>query len=69
MGFFGEFKSAALFETRDEAEAAWELLSEAGISATVITDPGLLGKYTMSVEVERENLDRAVAVLRERLST
>ncbi len=56
--------SAALFETREQAERAWEILHEAGIPAAVITDPGLLGKYSVSVEVERDDLDRAVAVLK-----
>jgi len=63
----GESVSAALFRSRTEAEEAWESLASAGIPATVVTDPGLLGKYGASVEVEREDLDRAVAVLQARL--
>ncbi len=67
MSILGESASAALFETREEAEAAWAILTEAGIPATVVTDPGLLGKYSVSVEVERDDLDAAVAVLSEAL--
>lgn len=68
MSGLGEFVSAALFRSRSEAEQAWDHLASAGIPATVITDPGLLGSYTVSVEVEREDLSRAVAVLQARLS-
>lgn len=68
MPVHGELVSAALFESRTEAEVAWDYLADAGIPATVVTDPGLLGKYTVSVEVEREDLDRAVAVLKAQLS-
>ncbi len=68
MSILGESATAALFETRDEAEAAWEALHEAGVPAVVVTDPGLLGRYSVSVEVERVDLDRAVAVLKETLA-
>jgi hypothetical protein len=67
MSILGESASAAMFETRDQAESAWEILTEAGIPATVVTDPGYLGKYSVSLEVEREDLDRAIAVLKETL--
>ena len=63
MDVLGNFTSAAMFISRDEAEAAWDALNEAGIPATVVTDPGLLGKYSVSVEVDRKDLDRAVGVL------
>lgn len=68
MGVLGNSASAGLFETSDEAERAWEILTEEGISSSVITDPGLLGKYSVSVEVERKDLDRAVKVLMSRFS-
>ena len=68
MDTLGPFTSAGLFTTRELAEEAWDVLTEAGIPATVVTDPGLLGKYSVSVEVERSDLDRAVAVLQEKLS-
>jgi hypothetical protein len=64
MGVLGPFASAGVFISREKAEEAWDVLTEAGIPATVVTDPGLLGKYSVSVEVERSDLDRAVAVLR-----
>ncbi|VAV93365.1 hypothetical protein MNBD_ACTINO01-1156 [hydrothermal vent metagenome] len=64
MSILGESASAGLFETRERAELAWDVLTEAGIPAVVLTDPGLLGKYSVSVEVERDDLDRAVAVLK-----
>ena len=68
MSILGESASAAMFETRDEAESAWEILMEAGIPAVVVTDPGFLGKYSVSLEVEREDLDRAVEVLKDALA-
>jgi len=68
MDVLGPFVSAGLFVNRELAEEAWDALTEAGIPATVVTDPGLLGKYSVSVEVERSDLDRAVAVLRAKLA-
>ena len=68
MDVLGNFTSAATFISRDEAEEAWEALNDAGIPATVVTDPGLLGKYSVSVEVDRNDLDRAVAVLQSHAS-
>ncbi|MCL1588491.1 MAG: hypothetical protein M3092_08730 [Actinomycetia bacterium] len=67
MDILGPFATVGLFANRKLAEEAWEVLTEAGIPATVVTDPGILGKYSVSVEVEREDLDRAVAVLRTQL--
>ena len=64
MDLLGPLASAGLFVNRELAEEAWDVLTEAGIPATVVTDPGLLGRYSVSVEVERSDLDRAVAVLR-----
>ncbi len=63
MGILGNSATAGVFISREVAEEAWEALNDAGIPASVITDPGLLGKYSVSVEVERVDLDRAVAVL------
>ena len=68
MDILGPFVSAGLFANRKLAEEAWDLLTVAGIPATVVTDPGILGKYSVSVEVEREDLDRAVAVLQAKLA-
>ena len=68
MDILGPFATAGLFANRELAEEAWDALTEAGIPATVVTDPGILGKYSVSVEVEREDLDRAVAVLQAKLA-
>ena len=68
MDVLGPFASAGVFINRELAEEAWDALTEAGIPATVVTDPGLLGKYSVSVEVERSDLDRAVAVLQKKLA-
>ena len=68
MDLLGPLASAGVFISRDKAEEAWDALNEAGIPATVVTDPGLLGKYSVSVEVERPDLDRAVAVLQGKLT-
>jgi hypothetical protein len=67
MDALGPFASAGLFANRELAEEAWDVLTDAGIPATVMTDPGILGKYSVSVEVERSDLDRAVAVLQTKL--
>ncbi len=64
MEALGPTASAGLFADRDSAEQAWATLNEAGIAATVVTDPGFLGAYAVSLEVERSDLDRAIAVLR-----
>ena len=68
MDILGPFATAGLFANRELAEEAWDVLTEAGIPATVVTDPGILGKYSVSVEVEREDLDRAVVVLQAKLA-
>lgn len=67
MDILGPFASAGLFANRELAEEAWDVLTDSGIPATVVTDPGILGKYSVSVEVERSDLDRAVAVLQAEL--
>jgi len=51
--------AAALFEDRDLADEAWGRLSEAGIPASVITEPGIMGAYRLNVMVHREDLDEA----------
>jgi len=57
--------SAAIFATRDAAEAAWGLLAEAGIPASVITEPGTVGRRDHLVMVHREDLEEAQACLAE----
>ncbi len=63
MNILGPQVSAALFTDRAKAEEAWSVLNEAGIASAVITDPGLLGKYELSLMVDRKDLDRAQALI------
>ncbi|MEA3502595.1 MAG: hypothetical protein U9R47_07455 [Actinomycetota bacterium] len=51
--------AAALFADRDVADEAWGRLFEAGIPASVITEPGMVGAYRLNVMVERKDLDEA----------
>ncbi|MEN8040614.1 MAG: hypothetical protein ABFR95_03835 [Actinomycetota bacterium] len=55
--------SAALFTDQEKADEVWGLLADAGIPATIITDPDLLGKYELSLMVERADLDKAQEAL------
>jgi hypothetical protein len=50
---------------REIADKAWGALAAEDIPAAIITDPGLLGKYELRLMVERDDLDRAQAVLAE----
>ncbi|MGI9666330.1 MAG: hypothetical protein ACR2N2_04400 [Acidimicrobiia bacterium] len=59
MGALGEMAAAAVFTTRDHADEAWGLLMEAGIPSSVVTDPGIMGAYRVSVMVDRDNLEAA----------
>lgn len=63
MNTLGPQVSAGLFTDRDTADRAWGALSDAGIPSAVIVDPGLLGKYEVSVMVERDDLDKAQVLL------
>jgi hypothetical protein len=65
MNLLGPQVSAGLFTDREMADKAWGVLADAGISAAIITDPGLLGKYELCLMVERGDLDRAQAALAE----
>ena len=51
--------AAALFDDRDRADDAWGRLADAGIPASVITEPGMLGAYRLNVMVHRDDLERA----------
>lgn len=55
--------AAALFDDREKADEAWGRLAEAGIPASVITEPGMVGAYRLNVMVHRENLERAQALI------
>ena len=47
----------------DLADEAWGLLADAEIPATIVTDPGILGAYSVQVMVDRSDLEAAQAVL------
>jgi hypothetical protein len=63
MSILGKLVSAALFTDRATADEAWGMLTQAGVPASVVTDPGMLGKYELLVMVEREDLERAQKLL------
>lgn len=63
MSLLGDQAAAAVFDNREDADEAWGLLAESGVSSTVITDPGILGAYQVSVVVDRSDLDEAQRVL------
>lgn len=63
MSLLGDQAAAAVFDNREDADEAWGLLAESGVPSTVITDPGILGAYQVSVVVDRSDLDEAQRVL------
>lgn len=63
MGILGPDIAAAVFDNVDAAEEGWGLLNEADIPSTMITDPGMLGAYSVKLMVDREDLGRAQGVL------
>jgi len=65
MDVLGPQVSAGLFTDREMADKAWGALADKDIPAAIITDPGLLGKYELCLMVERDDLDKAQAVLAE----
>lgn len=65
MNTLGPQVSAALFTDQEKAEEAWGILAAGGIPAAIVTDPGLLGKYELSVMVARDDLDKAQTLLRD----
>ena len=72
MGILGDQAAAAVFDNRADADEAWGFLAEGGVASTVVTDPGMLGAYSVSVVVDRSDLDQAQGLLasfmRDRLS-
>ena len=64
----GRDVSAALFTDRERADEAWGILTEAGVMATVVTDPGVLGKYQLMVMVDRKDLEKAQGLLADLVS-
>ena len=63
MSILGDDAAAAVFDDRADADEAWGLLADAGVPATVVTDPGMLGAYRVMVVVSRDDLDRAIEIL------
>ena len=63
MSILGDDAAAAVFDNRPDADRAWGMLADAGVPATVVTDPGMLGAYRVMVVVSRDDLDRAIEVL------
>ena len=63
MGILGPDIAAAVFKDVDTAEKGWALLNEADIPSTMITDPGMLGAYSVQLMVDRDDLGRAQVVL------
>ena len=58
-----ELVAALLTEDRAVADEAWGRLTDADIPATVLTDPGMVGKYQLIVQVHRVDLARAQELL------
>lgn len=63
MGMLGPDIAAAVLKDVDTAEQGWALLNDADIPSTMITDPGMLGAYSVQLMVGRKDLDRAQIVL------
>lgn len=63
MGVLGPDIAAAVFKDVDTAEEGWALLNDADIPSTMITDPGMLGSYSVQLMVDRADLEQAQAVL------
>ncbi len=63
MGALGDDIAAAVLPSREKADEAWGILADAGIPATVVTDPGILGKYELLVMVDRDDLEAAQEAL------
>ena len=63
MGALGDDIAAAVLPSREKADEAWGILADAGIPATVVTDPGILGKYELLLMVDRADLAAAQQAL------
>jgi hypothetical protein len=63
MGILGDSVAAAIFTDRATADEAWGALADAGIASTVVTDPGILGSFSIEIVVHRDDLDEAQRVL------
>jgi hypothetical protein len=63
MNILGPQVAAAIFTDTEKADEAWAALADAGIGAAIVTDPGMLGKFELSLMVERGDLEQAQTIL------
>lgn len=63
MSILGNDIAAAVFDDVEIAEEGWALLTDAGIESAMITDPGMLGRFSVQLMVDRGDLDEAQKVL------
>lgn len=63
MSILGNDIAAAVFDNVDDAQEGWALLNDARIPSAVITDPGILGRYSVQLVVDRGDLAAAQKVL------
>jgi hypothetical protein len=63
MGILGPDIAAAVFDDVETAQEGWAMLTEAEIPSTMITDPGILGRYNVQLMVDRSDLEAAQRVL------
>ena len=62
MPITGPHVAAAVFSNGDDAERGWEMLNEAQIPSAMITESAL-GSYSVSLMVERKDLEAAQTIL------
>jgi hypothetical protein len=63
MGILGPDIAAAVFDNVETAQEGWAMLTDAEIASTMITDPGIFGRYSVQLMVDRSDLDAAQKVL------
>lgn len=63
MSILGNDIAAAVFDNVEDAEEGWSLLTDADIVSTMITDPGILGRFSVQLVVDRADLEAAQKVL------
>ena len=63
MSILGNDIAAAVFDKVDDAEEGWAMLTEANIPSAMVTDPGILGRYSVQLVVDRGDLAAAQKVL------
>ena len=63
MSILGNDIAAAVFDKVDDAEEGGAMLTEANIPSAMVTDPGILGRYSVQLVVDRGDLAAAQKVL------